>query len=334
MPPSPTVAPVPAVTAPVVGIDVAKAHLDVAIEGQPATSRHANDLLGRRRLVRQLARRTPLLVVCEATGGYEQALLEACHAAGLPVARVNPRNVRHFARASGRHAKTDALDAHVLVHFARAMALEAQPAPSPARRALAQLQARRQDVVGLRVAEVQRRQQATLPAVQASLARTIALLAAEEAELEAAMDALLAADAELAAQARLLQSVPGIGVGTARLLLGSLPELGQRSGRQIAALVGVAPYNHDSGRKRGQRAIGGGRAAVRSGLYLAAWSAARHNPVIRSYYHGLLARGKARQVALIACVRKLLVVLTAIVRDQVPWQPPAWAAAPSSTATP
>jgi transposase len=314
-------------TAPLIGIDVARRTLEVAVEGQATTTQSANDVAGRRRLVQRLQRLAPELVVLEASGGYEQALLEALWAAALPTLRVNPRPVRDFARARGRLAKTDVLDAHNLVAFGRALQLQAQTPPSPVRRELAQLQARRQALVKMRVAEENRLQQTPQPTVQATIRAVIACFQDQERALETAMDTLLESDPELAAQARLLRTVPGIGAGTVRLLLGALPELGQVSSKAIAALVGVAPYNRDSGPVRGQRTIWGGRAAVRHGLYLAVWSAAKHNPVIRSFYVRLRAQGKPKQVAYIACVRKLAVILNAIVRDGVPFQPASMSAA-------
>lgn len=309
-------------TAPIVGIDVALAHLDVALEGTLTTTRCSNDVAGRRRLIRQLQARSPRLVILEASGGYEQALLDDLWAAHLPVARINPWKVRQFAKASGQLAKTDSLDAHVLVRFGRVMEVAAQLPPSPARQELAQLQAHRTDLVTQRVAALNRRKQTPHPHVQASLERVIAGFEAEERAVEAAMDAVVANDPELQVEAQLLASVPGIGPGNVRLLLGSLPELGQASPKELAALVGVAPFNHDSGRKKGQRAIGGGRAAVRHGLYMAVRSAKRHNPVIQVFYERLVAEGKAPKVAEVACIRKLLGILNAMVRDGTAWQPP------------
>jgi transposase len=308
-------------SAPLIGVDVARQTLEVAVEGAATTTQFTNDVAGRRRLIQRLQHLEPRLVVLEASGGYEEALLERLWAAPLPVIRVNPRPVRDFARASGQLAKTDVLDAHNLVAFGRAMQLQAQTPPSPLRRELAQLQHRRQELVKMRVAEENRLQQTAQPTVQTSIQTLLASLRDQEQALEAAMDALIASDAELLYQARLLRSVPGVGVGTVRLLLGALPELGQLSSKAVAALVGVAPYNRDSGAVRGQRATWGGRAAVRHGLYLAVWTAVKYNPVIRSFYVRLVARGKPKQVAYIACVRKLAVILNAMLRDGVPFQP-------------
>lgn len=308
--------------APIVGIDVALAALDVALEGSSTMTRCANDVAGRRRLLGQLQALQPRLVILEASGGYERALLDDLWAAKLPVARVNPWKVRQFAKASGQLAKTDALDAHVLVRFGRVLDVAAQAPPSPARQELAQLQAHRSALVIQRVAAMNRRQQTPHPHAQASLDRLIACFAAEEQAVEATMDALLASDSDLRHEATILASVPGIGAGNVRLLLGALPELGRASSKELAALVGVAPFNHDSGRKQGQRAIGGGRAAVRQGLYMAVRSGKRHNPVLRAFYERLVAEGKAPKVAEVACIRKLLGILNAMVRDGTVWQPP------------
>lgn len=309
---------------PIIGIDVSRAVLEIAVEGTPTTSQVPNDSRGRGRFVRHLQRQPPHLVVLEASGGYEQGILDALWGAQMPVIRVNPRQVRDFAKATGRLAKTDVIDARLLVQFGRVMQLAAQRPPRPVQRELAQLQARRQAVVGLRVAEMNRLKQTTHAGVCASLERTIALLRTEERMLEEAMDALLASDEQMAEHARLVGSVPGIGPGSVRLLSAALPELGQASSKELAALVGVAPYNRDSGPLRGKRAIWGGRAVVRSGLYMAVMSARKHNPVIRSFYERLIAAGKPPKVALVACVRKLLGILNAIVRRGIPWQPPAW----------
>ncbi len=311
----------------VIGIDVGKQRLVVAGEEQPAPQAFVNDRVGRARLVSWLQPIQPALIVLEASGGYEHALMDALWAADLPVVRVNPRQVREFARATGRLAKTDRIDAGMLARFGRVMDCRAQAPPRPARQRLARLQARRQDLIALRVAETNRAQQAREPAVQESIARVLALLDAELEALEAEMEALIAACAELRAQAALIQSMPGMGAHRARLLLAELPELGQLSPKALAALVGVAPCNHDSGQLRGQRKIKGGRATLRRGLYMAVVAASIHNPVLRAFYARLVAKGKPKRVALIATMRKLLVILNAMLRDGVPWQPPAWSTA-------
>lgn len=308
---------------PIIGIDVALKELEVAVEGDPTTRQVANDGTGRRRLVHRIQRLSPQLVLLEASGGYEQAILDALWEAEVPVVRVNPRQVRDFAKATGQLAKTDALDAHLLVQFGRKLDVEAQRPPSPVRREIACLQARRQALVAMRVAESNRLKQTPHPVARASLQRTMEFLQAETQVLEELMDELIAGDPELAHQAQVLRSVPGIGPGNVRVLLSMLPELGQASGKELAALLGVAPYNHDSGRKKGQRAIGGGRAEVRSSLYMAVRTARRHNPVIRSFYERLVANGKADKVAMVACIRKLIGILNAMLRTNTPWRPSA-----------
>lgn len=312
---------------PVIGIDVAKAMVEVAIEGERATFQVANDSRGRCQLLRRLERVRPGLVVLEASGGYEQALLDELWSAELPTVRVNPRQARDFARSTGQLAKTDAIDARMLAEMGRRLALEAQQPPSPQRRELAQLQARRDDLVKQRVAETNRLQQTAHPLIRASIERVIALCRAEESVLDAEMDTVIAAHEELACQARLLRTVPGIGPVSVRVVLGGLPELGQVTSKQLAALVGVAPFARESGRQQGRRAIRGGRKAVRTTLYMAVWTATVHNPVLRSFYHRLVAGGKPKRVALVACVRKLLGILTAILRNGQPWQEPTWTTA-------
>lgn len=314
-------------TCPFVGIDVGKDSLVVATEPACEVLSVRNDHGGHTRLLAWLQPIHPALIVLEASGGYEQALLDALWAAQLPVVRVNPHQVREFAKASGQLAKTDRIDAGLLARFGRVMELTPQAPPSPTRQRLAQLQARRQDLVGLRVAETNRSQQASDPLIQTSIARVRECLDAEVAAIEAEMEALIASCAELRSQAVVLASVPGLGASSVRLLLADLPELGQRSPKAIAALVGVAPVNHDSGRYRGQRRIKGGRPTVRTGLYMAVVAASMHNPVLRAFYGRLVAKGKPKRVALMATMRKLLVILNAMLRDGTPWQPPHWSSA-------
>lgn len=303
----------------VVGIDVGKDELVVAISGQVQTL--ANDRAGHARLVRRLQTIQPRLIVLEASGGYEQPILRELWSAALPVRRVNPRQARDFARSTGRLAKTDRIDAQLLATLGRALELTPQAPPSQARQDLAQLQARRQDLVALRVAELNRSKQATDARVQASIAAVIALLGQQVRQIEAEMDAVLAGCADLTAQAALLTTMPGIGQTSARLLLADLPELGHASPREIAALAGVAPINHDSGRLRGHRRIRGGRPQLRSGLYMAVLAATTHNPVLQPFYERLVAAGKPKPVALIATMRKLLIMLNAMLRDGCVWQP-------------
>jgi transposase len=302
-----------------VGVDVAKGWLDVAVRPGGEAWRVANDAAGLAGLAGRLGALGPTLVVLEATGGLELPAAAALAAAGLPVAVVNPRQVRRFAQAVGRLAKTDRLDAAVLAHFADAVRPEPRPLPDVAARELGALVARRRQLVEMLVQEKQRRRAAG-GRVGAAVQRHVRWLE----------DELAAADRELGGAVRaspawreaddLLRRVPGIGPVASATLLAGLPELGALGHRQIAALVGVAPLNRDSGTLRGRRAAWGGRAPVRAALYMAALVATRRNPVIRARYARLLAAGKPKKVALVACMRKLLTILNAMLRDRAPWQ--------------
>lgn len=309
----------------VVGIDVSKAELVMAIEGEPGTQTIANDVAGIDELCARLQDLPLQVVVLEASGGYERAVLTALWAAELPAHRANPRQVREFARSSGQLAKTDALDAWILVHYGRALAVRPHTPPSPQRQRLADLQCRRRGLLAQRTAERNRAQQERDPVIQTSIARMLGVLREEVAVIEREMDALIASCPELRAQAELVQSMPGIGSASARALLAGLPELGAVSGKEIAALVGVAPFTQQSGRWRGQVRIQGGRAQVRAALYMAVTVAVQHNPVLRAFYARLEAAGKPGLVAMMAVLRKLVVMLNAMVRDGCLWTPPAWA---------
>jgi transposase len=308
---------------PCVGIDVSKARLDVAIHAGAAWS-VSHDPRGIAALVTRLQALTPALVVCEATGGWEGALVAALHAAALPVAVVNPRQARDFARSTGKLAKTDTLDAAALAQFAHAVRPAAQPAPDAATRALRAILTRRQELVALRAGE--RSRLALAPPV---VARQIAAHCAWLDEAIIALDAELAARVEASegwrAQRALLESVPGVGPVLAITLLAALPELGTLTHKQVAALVGVAPLNRDSGTRRGRREVWGGRKAVRGALYMATLAATRCNPVIGAHFRRLRERGKAFKVAMVACMHKLLTILNAILTQQTPWQPVALA---------
>jgi transposase len=308
-----------------VGIDVAGAHLDVASRpaGGPAEApwRVANDAAGVAEAVERLGREGASLVVLEATGRLAEPAAAALAAAGLAVAVVNPRQVRDFARAVGRLAKTDRLDAAVLAHFAEAVRPEPRPLPDAEARALGDLVGRRRQLVEMLVMEKNRRRTAG-GAVAARIGAHVAWLARELAEVDRELgDAVRASPAWRAAD-DLLQGVPGIGPVTSAALLAELPELGRLGHKQVAALVGVAPLNHDSGTRRGTRACWGGRAPLRAALYMAARSAARHNPVIAPFYRRLVAAGKLDKVAIVACIRKLLIILNAMLRDRAPWASP------------
>ena len=270
-------------------------------------------------LVERLCALAPSLVVMEATGGYETVVAGAIGAARLPLAVINPRQIRDFARATGRLAKTDRIDAAAIAHFAEAVRPPARPIADAAAQALGELVARRRQVIEMIVAEGNRRRMARQRRVITAIERHLAVLRAELTQLDGDIDEAIRKTPVWQADADLLASVPGIGKATLRTLIAELPELGRLTRRKIAALVGVAPINRDSGTWRGRRTIAGGRSAVRSALYMAALVASRANPVIAPYYAKLRAAGKTGKQALIACIRKLLVILNAILRDRKPW---------------
>ena len=302
-----------------VGIDVSKAALDVASRPARDAWRCANDEAGIVELVGRLRTLGPHLIVLEATGGLERLVVAALALAGLPVAVVNPRQVRDFAKATGHLAKTDALDAAVLAHFAEALRPLPRPLPDEQSQALAALVERRHQVVGMLTAEKNRLQQA-LPAVRPKVAAHIAWLEQALADLDVELDQTLRASPLWRERDQLLQSVPGVGPAVSLTLLAHLPELGQGSVKHVATLVGLAPLNRDSGTWRGTRATWGGRRQVRAALYMAALVGVRHNAVLRTFYERLLARGKPKKVALMACMHKLLIILHAVLRDRTPWQ--------------
>jgi transposase len=305
---------------PFVGIDVSKAMLDVAVRPTGAAWRCPNDETGIAELVGRLQPLAPQLLVLEATGGLERLVVAALALAQLPVAVVNPRQVRDFAKATGQLAKTDALDAAALAHFAEAIHPEPRPLPDQESQALAALVERRRQVVGMLTAEKNRLQQA-LPAVRPKVAAHIAWLEQARDELDRDLDEMLRASPLWREREALRLRVPGVGPVVSLTLLAHLPELGRGSAKHVATLVGLAPLNRDSGTWRGTRAIWGGRRQVRAALYMAAVVGVRHNPVLRAFYEQLLARGKPKKVALTACMHKLLTILHAVLRTRTPWQP-------------
>lgn len=305
-----------------IGIDVSKAQLDVAVHEPASGWQSPNTDAGIRDLVRRLQAVAPTLVVLEATGGYELRLVAQLAAAHLPVVVTNPRRVRAFARSTGQYAKTDKLDARLLARFGALLRPKPRPLPTEAEDQLTALLVRRQQLVEMLTVEKNRRP--TLRStMQADLDAHIAFLTERLKKLEAEIDQFIQGTPLWQDKDVLLESVPGVGRVTAYTLLAQLPELGTLDRQAIAALVGVAPVNKDSGRKTGKRHIYGGRAPVRSTLYMAALSATRHNPKIRSFYQRLLARGKEKKVALTACMRKLLVILNAMLRSHQSWCVPA-----------
>ena len=303
-----------------VGIDVAKDRLDVHVRPTGEAFAVARDGEGLAGLAARLAELGPRLVVLEATGGFEVTVAAALAGAKLPLAVVNPRQIRDFARATGKLAKTDALDAAVIAHFAEAVHPEPRALPDEQVQALGELVARRRQVVEMIGAESQRRRQLTQPRVLRRIDRHLRVLQAELSEIERELDDAIRGTPVWRENDDLLKSVPGIGPATARTLLAELPELGTLGRKQIAALVGVAPFNRDSGTMRGRRTIRGGRTTVRTALYMAALVATRYNPVISSFYRRLRAAGKLPKVALVACMHKLLLILNSILRDRRPWQ--------------
>jgi len=305
-----------------VGIDVAKATLEVAITGRTATLAFANDDAGYAGLLAELSGMAVSLVLLEATGGLEQACATALQLAGLAVAVVNPRQARDFARAMGYLAKTDRIDARVLADLARTLVHRGdlsklvKPLPDAKQLELQGLVTRRRQLLAMKLAEDHRMK---MPGVRQrrSLNTIIKALDREIARLDRDLQAFVGANhGELAA---LLDSAKGVGKATISTLLAEVPELGKLSGREVSALVGVAPINRDSGTMRGKRAIFGGRPDVRRVLFMAALVASRHNPVIKVFYQRLLAAGKPKKVALVACMRKLLIILNAMVRSGKPW---------------
>ena len=313
----------------VVGIDVAAAEVVVALRGAASSGAASSETTptawpntsdGHAALVAWLTPQRPCLIVLEATGGLETALVAALHAAALPTVVANPRQVRDFARGVGQLAKTDPIDAGVLAHFAAVVRPAVRPRRDAAARDLAALVARRRQVRDLRTAETNRHHQASAP-VLGSIARVIAVLDAEVADLEQQIAARLADVPALAATAAVLRSVPGIGPIVTATLLAELPELGVLDARPIAALVGLAPFTQTSGVGRGRARIRGGRAPVRVALVQAALTASRCNPVIKPLYVRLTAAGKPHKVALVACARKLLTILTAMLRSGATWCP-------------
>jgi transposase len=310
-----------------VGIDVSKATLDVAVRPAGGAWSAGNDDAGIAALVARLRPLGPALIVLEATGGFETAVAVALAAAGLDVVIANPRQVRDFAKATGQLAKTDVLDAHVLALFAERVRPAPRPLPDEAARGLDALLTRRRQLLEMRTAEQNRLGFATAAAVRRDIAQHIRWLERRLRDVDGDLEQVIRLSPVWRAKEDLLRSVPGVGPVVSRTLLGELPELGTLTHRQIAALVGVAPRARDSGTLRGKRIVWGGRASVRAALYMAALVASRYNPVIRTFHARLRAAGKAPKVALVACMRKLLTILNAMVRSNSHWRMPLGAGA-------
>jgi transposase len=310
------------------GVDVSKDRLDVCLRWSEP-ERHneqeaffvAYDDSGIDALLSRLLEERTVLVVLEATGGFERTVVGALAAAGLPVVVVNPRQVRDFARATGRLAKTDRIDAAILARFAEAVRPAPKPLPDGEIRALQAIVARRRQLLGMIAAENNRLSSVPKPVakrIKAHLRWLEKELSRTERDLEAAIENSPA----LGENEALLRSVPGVGPVLARTLLAGVPELGTLTHKRVAALVGVAPLNRDSGTLRGRRSVWGGRADVRAALYMGALVAASRNPVVKEFYERLLAAGKPKKVALVACMRKLLSILNAVLKHRTPWRPP------------
>lgn len=302
-----------------VGIDVSKAVVDVCVHGMPSVRRsYANQPEGLASLGAWLSAQPVRLVVLEATGGWERQVIDYLQQSDLPVAMINPRQMRDFAKATGHLAKTDRIDAQVLAQFAAMVRPPLRQPTSPAEQELQALQMRRQSLVAQRAAEKNRL--STAPTIiAASLHQHIACLNDLIAQVEQAIQTLLAAHHRLHETAQLLTTVPGVGSIVSTTCVCLLPELGRLNRKEISALVGVAPFNWDSGTLRGKRIIWGGRSAVRKVLYMGALVACHCNPVLKTFYQRLLEDGKPKKVALTACMRKLLIILNAIARQQQPW---------------
>ncbi len=303
-----------------VGIDVSLAHLDVGVSPHGDVWQVPNDLEGYSTLRDRLTTLSPTLVVMEATGGIEAAVAGELATAEMPVAVVNPRQVRDFARSTGRLAKTDAIDAVMLARFGEAVKPEVRPLPGEDEQELRGLVARRRQIVGMITSERNRLPKATRR-VRFQIEEHIAWLEGKLGGLNEEIDRFIQSSPLWRAKDDLLESVPGVGPVASSVLLAQLPELGTLNRRQIASLVGVAPHNRDSGRFQGKRTVWGGRASVRAALYMATLVATRFNPVIKAFYTRLCEAGKPKKVALTASMRKLLTILNVIVRDQTYWDP-------------
>jgi transposase len=303
----------------IVGIDVSKDRLDVSVQPAGTVLKYGRDAAGIELLIGALAPLAPQLVAVEATGGFETVVAASLAAAGLPVVVVNPAQVRAFAVALGKRAKTDPIDAAVIARFAAATRPPVRLLPDAATQALADLVTRRRQIIQMIVAEGQREKRASVRA-RKSILRLLKSLRSELSEIDGEIDESVRGSPIWREKEDLLASVPGVGSTTARIMLAELPELGTLNRRQIAALAGLAPFTRQSGKWRGKSFIGGGRASVRTALFMAAMSAMRWNPMLRTFHHRLRAANKPKMVALIAVARKLLTLLNAILRDNRKWQ--------------
>jgi len=303
-----------------VGIDVAKATLDIALRPSEQLWQIIYDDAQIEALVIQLSELSPTLIVVEATGGLERILVAALVAANLPVVVINPRLARDFAKAIGRLAKTDRIDAQVLAHYGEAIRPSRRPLPDADTQQLRALVDRRRQLMDMMSAE-QSRLNTSSARIRDAIEYHLTWLRQQVARLDEDLDGMLKASSLWREYDAILQSTPGVGPVLSRTLISQLPELGDLNRKEVAALVGVAPFNRDSGTWRGRRTIWGGRATVRAVLYMSTLVATRYNPVIREFYERLLVSGKVKKVALIACMRKLLTILNAMIKHQQQWQP-------------
>lgn len=304
----------------VIGIDVARDRLDVHVLPGGKAFSVTRDGSGLTALIKHIRTHDAPLVCLEATGGYEMEVVAALAGVSIPVVVINPRQVRHFAKATGRLAKTDRLDAEIIAAFARAVGPQVRPLPNEEERRLSALSRRRRQVVMMLAAEKTRLKRETTVSIKKRISAHIAVLQTERDELSGEMKTIVQADPAWRKKSQLLQSVPGIGETTAFTLIAELPELGALERNPIAALVGVAPINRDSGVLRGRRMIFGGRKHVRNALYMATVSAVQFNPAIKAFRDRLKAKGKLPKLVLTACMHKLLTILNAILRDQIKWK--------------
>jgi transposase len=306
----------------VVGIDVAKDKVDACIRALSLRWTSPSTAEGRRKLIAQLRKHKVSKAVMEASGGYERDWAKVLREAGIEVRIVDPKRVRSFARSAGRLAKNDAIDAEMIAWFAETFGEAPGQACDAARQELAQIVNARQGLLELQI-QLQNKDEHSVPeVVQKMHARLLKKIALEVAKLEAAIAAMIKATAHFAELAGIIQSVPGLGEGTSASLIAAMPELGQVSNKAAAALLGVAPYDDDSGKRRGERQIKGGRRKVRNLFYMACLGAAtRHNPILKAFYRRLIAKGKEKKVALVACMRKLIVILNIMIARRQKWNP-------------
>jgi transposase len=303
-----------------VGIDVSKDRLDVAVRPSGEAFAVERNAAGLDRLADRLRELSPRIVALEATGGFETVAAAALAAVGLPVVIVNPAQVRNFAKALGQRAKTDPIDALVIAHFAEATKPQVRPLPDEATRLLADLVARRRQIIEMIGAERQREKRTTSRHSKKSIARLVRALEKELTSADTDIDDAVRGSPAWQEKEDLLASVPGVGPVIARTLIADLPELGRLDRKEIAALAGLAPFTRRSGQWRGRSFIGGGRTTVRTALFMGALVAKKHNPVLKAFFDRLVAAGKPKMVALIAVARKLLTILNAVLRDNRPWQ--------------